>query len=150
VEDGRLSVLFNPTNQTDQRTMNESTEYLVISRGQWDPAVSREDIQIAIDQFYDWLQRRIDEGKMRSGERLGTQGKTVYHRKITDGPFGEAKEVIGGYWFIVAHSLEEAAAIAAENPCLKYGLVLEIRPLELQRASAFRHANETPPERKER
>lgn len=41
---------------------------------------------------------------------------------VIDGPFAEAKEVIGGYWFVVAGSLQEAAAVAAENPCLACGL----------------------------
>jgi hypothetical protein len=64
--------------------------------------------------------------------------------KVTDGPFAEAKEVIGGYWIIVARSLREAAGVAAQNPCVPYGLQFEIRPLESARASAFRVTNETP------
>ena len=56
---------------------------------------------------------------MKTGQRLVNEGKTVSRKKVvTDGPFGEAKEVIGGYWFIVAGSLDEAARIAAGNPCL--------------------------------
>jgi hypothetical protein len=61
----------------------------------------------------------------------------------TDGPFCEAKEVIGGYWIIVAASLREAAEFAAQNPCVAYGLQFEIRPLEAERASAYKVANET-------
>ena len=63
---------------------------------------------------------------------------------FTDGPFGETKEVIGGYWFILAGSLEEAARIAQGNPCLRCGLFYEIRPIELQRAVATALTNETP------
>src|SRR5215510_14220362 len=127
--------------------MNEQIslcEYLVISRGQWDKDVSREDIQNAIDQFYVWLGRLVDEGKMKPGQRLATTGKTVSRASVTDGPFGETKEIIGGYWFIVAGSLEEAAQIAAGNPCLKCGLFYEIRPIDPERASAFTVTNETP------
>jgi hypothetical protein len=124
-----------------------SSEYLVISRGQWDKHASPQDIQIAIDQFYVWLDRLVLEGKMKTGQRLGIGGKTVAKNNvITDGPYGEAKEVVGGYWFIVAGSLEEAANIAAGNPCLKYGLLLEIRPIDPERASAFEVTNETPAE----
>src|SRR5688572_33508167 len=102
------------------------SEYLVISRGQWDRELSPEEIQKAIDQFYVWLSRLVEEGKMKTGQRLGTEGKTVSGKGVvTDGPFGEAKEVIGGYWFIVASSLEEAVKIAAGNPCLKCGLFYE-------------------------
>jgi hypothetical protein len=66
---------------------------------------------------------------------------------VLDGPFAEAKEVIGGYWFFVAASLDEAAALAAQNPCLACGLSYEVRPLEPQRASAFALTSETPTRR---
>jgi hypothetical protein len=132
--------------------MNEKvspSEYLVISRGQWDKEISREEIQNAIDQFYVWLSRLVDEGKMKTGQRLASEGKTVSRKNVvTDGPFGEAKEVIGGYWFIMASSLDEAAKIAAENPCLKCGLFYEIRPIDPERASAFVVTTETPNESK--
>jgi hypothetical protein len=120
------------------------SEYLVISRGQWDKDVPREEIQNAIDQFYVWLGRLVDEGKMKTGQRLANTGKTVSKKNVTDGPFGETKEVIGGYWFIVAESLEEAAQIAAGNPCLNCGLFYEIRPIDPERASAFMVTTETP------
>jgi hypothetical protein len=113
-----------------------SSEYLVISRGQWETNLSQQQIQNAIDQFYVWLNRLVDQGKMKPGQRLGSQGRTVSRNKIaTDGPYGEAKEVIGGYWFIVADSLDDAAEIAAGNPCLKCGLFYEIRPIDPDRAS---------------
>lgn len=130
--------------------MNEPilrSEYLVISRGQWDKDAAPEDIQKAIDEFYVWLGRLVAEGKMKTGQRLGTGGKTVYRKNVvTDGPFGEGKEVVGGYWFILAENLEEAARIAGENPCIKHGLFYEIRPIEVERASAFKVTNETPGE----
>lgn len=123
-------------------------EYLVISRGQWDPARSPEEIQNAIDQFYLWLDQLVREGRMKTGQRLAVEGKTVTAQKITDGPFGEAKEVIGGYWFIVADSLAEAAEIARGNPCLACGLFYEIRPIDPQPATAFTVTNETPIDRR--
>lgn len=119
-------------------------EYLVISRGQWDKNRSPEEIQKAIDDFYVWLDRLVKEGKMKTGQRLGRAGKVVSLHSVTDGPFTETKEVIGGYWFILARSLDEAAKLAAGNPCLAFGLTYEIRPIELERASAYRETNETP------
>lgn len=111
-------------------------EFLVISRGQWDSTLSRNEKQNAIEQFYDWLDRLVDEGKMKRGQRLTYEGKTIARKSaITDGPFGEAKEVIGGYWFIIAHNLDEAAEIAKSNPCLDSGLLLEIRPIDPQVAT---------------
>jgi len=81
---------------------------------------------------------------MRPGQRLAREGKVVSRQGTLDGPFAEAKEVVGGYWLILAGSLDEAAAIAAENPCLDYGLMFEIRPIDPVRASAFALTNETP------
>jgi hypothetical protein len=124
---------------------NPSSEYLVLSRGQWDKDASPDQIQDAIDAFYNWHERLVGEGTMKGGQRLARGGRTVSGRKgVTDGPFGETKEVIGGYWFILAGSLDEAAAIAAGNPCLELGLFYEIRPTDPVRASAFALTNETP------
>lgn len=131
-------------------TPQSQSEYLVISRGQWDPARSPEEIQSAIDQFYRWLDGLVREGKMKTGQRLAVGGKTVTREKIIDGPFGETKEVIGGYWFIVADSLAEAAEIARGNPCLACGLFYEIRPIDPEPATAFTITNETPFERRSR
>jgi hypothetical protein len=112
-------------------------EYLIISRGQWDKTFSRDEIQNAIDQFYTWLDRMVNEGRMKRGQRLKYEGKTIVRQNMTtDGPFGESKEVIGGYWFILADNLDEAVQIAKGNPCLDYGLFLEIRPIDPQRATA--------------
>lgn len=120
------------------------SDYLLLSRGQWDRDKSPEEIQATIDRFYAWYERLLAEGKFKAGQRLATGTKLVSRSGVTDGPFTEAKEVIGGYWFIVATSLEEAASIAAQNPCLACGLSYEIRPIESVRASAYRNGNETP------
>jgi hypothetical protein len=126
---------------TDRTT---SHEYLVVSRGQWDKTLSKQQIQAAIDQFYAWYDRNVAAGTMRTGHRLTMEGRVVSKRGVTDGPFAETKEVIGGIWFIVANNLEEAAALAAENPCIACGLSFEIRPVEPARASAYVPGNETP------
>jgi hypothetical protein len=111
-------------------------EYLVISRGQWDKTFSRDEIQNTIDQFYTWLDLLVNEGKIKPGQRLAYEGKTIVRQNmITDGPFGESKEVIGGYWVILATDLDEAVQIAKGNPCLDCGMFLEIRPIDPQRAT---------------
>jgi hypothetical protein len=126
------------------------SEYLVISRGQWDEDKSPAEIQQAIDAFYVWHEQLVREGKMRSGQRLAKESMLVSKLGVIDGPFAETKEVIGGYWHFLASSLEEAAALAAQNPCLACGLSYEIRPIEMQRCSAFEDTNETPASRRAR
>ncbi len=125
-----------------------ASEFLVISRGKWDASASPQDIQGAIDAFYIWIDKLVADGKMKHGQRLGVGGKTVFKKGVvTDGPYGESKEIVGGYWFICAANLDEAAKLASGNPCLNYGLYLEIRPLDPEKASAFVVTNETPKEK---
>lgn len=119
-------------------------DYLVLSRGQWDENASPPEVQRAIDAFYVWYERNLALKRMKPGSRLAGDGKVVSRNSITDGPFAETKELIGGFWFIVAASLEDAAALAAENPCLAFGLTMEIRPLDGERATAVAITNETP------
>lgn len=124
---------------------DELSDYLVISRGQWDKDARPEDIQTAIDAFYLWIEDKVSAGRARHGSRLGRDGATVSRKVLlTDGPYGEAKEVVGGFWVLRARDLAEAAAMAAENPCMKHGLFYEVRPLDGERCSAFDITNETP------
>jgi len=119
-------------------------EFLLLSRGQWDADKTPEEIQGAIDAFYGWFDEQSAAGAMKAGSRLGTGCRLVTRDRVLDGPFTEAKEIIGGFWFIRADSLDEAARLASKNPCLACGLSFEIRPLEAERASAWRAGNETP------
>lgn len=122
-----------------------ASDYLVISRGQWHKDAAPEDIQHAIEAFYPWLEQNIAKGRMRTGSRLKREGATVSTSgTVVDGPYGETKELIGGYWTIIARSLTEAADLAAQNPCMRFGLFYEIRPLDPEIASAFVRAAETP------
>ncbi len=122
----------------------EKNEYLVISRGQWDADASPQNVQRAIDDFYVWIERHISQGTMKRGSRLQPEARMVSRASTTDGPFAETKELIGGFWFILADSLDQAAQLAAENPCKVYGLSYEIRPLDPEKAVASAIANETP------
>ena len=122
-----------------------SSDYLLLSRGQWDKASSKADIEAAIDKFYAWYEANIEKGSFKPGSRLTMDAALVTRDGIrTDGPFAEGKEVIGGYWIIVAESLAAASALASESPVLQHGIRYEIRPLESERGSAYRHTNETP------
>lgn len=123
-------------------------DFLVLSRGLWDEDKTTAQIQAAIDDFYVWYESLLAQGRIKPGQRLGREGRVVTRDAILDGPFAEAKEVVGGYWFIVAADLAEAAAIAAGNPCLACGLQVEVRPVDPERATASMLTNETPPARR--
>ena len=50
-------------------------------------------------------------------------------RVVTDGPFAETKEVLGGYYLVEAGSTDEAEAIAARIPSARLGGTVEVRPV---------------------
>src|SRR5690606_13410733 len=103
-------------------------DFLVISRGQWDAGASPEAIQSAIDGFYGWLDGHVAAGRMRGGSRLKSTGATVTRKGVvTDGPFGETKELIGGFWIVSAPTLEMAARLLADSPTVALGLFYEVR-----------------------
>ena len=133
-----------PVSSTSMKQAGALSEFLVLSRGHWEEHLSPDEIQAAIDDFYAWHERLVGEGTMRGGHRLKREGKRVSRHAVTDGPFSESKEVIGGYWHVLAGSLEEAAAIMAQNPTLACGLEFEIRPIDPARADARVASNETP------
>ena len=79
-----------------------------------------------------WVGRLMTQGRLQHGHPLGLEGRVVSGpggARIVDGPYAEAKEVIGGYICVTAANLDEAAAIGRECPGLRLGLVVEVRPI---------------------
>lgn len=145
VRDGRGSSCLASGNGLEDNNGMSDESFLVISRGKWDADAPKDEIEAAIGRFYEWLDGHIAAGRMSGGSRLKRDGAIVTRRGIvTDAPLTETKEVIGGYWFIHAPDLEAAARLVAENPCIAYGIELEIRPLDPERASVYALTNETP------
>jgi hypothetical protein len=86
--------------------------------------------QIA-DQWMAWFNRLKDENKCVAGNPLEREGKIVSgkNRVVSDGPFAESKETIGGYFLLKVGTLDEAVAIARECPGLPHGIRVEVRPI---------------------
>lgn len=83
-------------------------------------------------QWNDWADGLVARGQMKHGHPLGLTGRTVSGlrgERITDGPYAEAKEVVGGYIFLTVGNLDEATAIARQCPGLAQGLTVEVRPV---------------------
>lgn len=83
-------------------------------------------------RWNEWVDRLLAQGKLQHGCPLSTEGRVVSGRRgelVTDGPFAEATEVIGGYLFLNAASLEEATEITKECPSLALGCTVEVRPV---------------------
>ena len=111
-------------------------KYLCIQRSQYstEPAGERrETISPAqMDEMYakfNAWKEKFQENIVDMGGRLGG-GKTVTSEGATDGPFVEAKEVVGGYMIVSAESLEEAMEVARQCPgVVSPGSSVEVREI---------------------
>lgn len=91
--------------------------------------------QGAIMKEYRDFSKTINEsGHYRAGSQLHPVSKATTVRVrdgkklITDGPFAETKEQLGGYYLIEAENLDDAVALAARVPSARFGSI-EVRPL---------------------
>jgi hypothetical protein len=124
--------------------MSRKAEYMMILRNtDWDADLSIEEVAEAIDRYQAWFDRLAGDGTITGGRPLFGGGRVVSLGKdgaVTDGPFVESKEVVGGYIVILASSLEEAAAIARTFPPVQLGVGIEVRELAFQCPVSVRHA----------
>ena len=108
-------------------------EYMLIFRGtDWHKGLSPEQMQQVSARMMAWFAGLKEEGKALGGAPLERTGKVVSGkngRMISDGPFAESKEAIGGYFLLQLDSFEEAVAIAQQCPCLLHGAQVEVRPV---------------------
>jgi hypothetical protein len=86
------------------------------------------------DEYMEFTKSIVQAGQFKAGDRLKptSTASTVRVRNgkaaITDGPFAETREQLGGYYLIEAKNLDEATAIAARIPGAKIGSI-EVRPI---------------------
>jgi Uncharacterized protein conserved in bacteria len=94
-------------------------------------SLSPEQRQQLLDRWNAWYDGLAAAGKVQHGHPLEPEGRIVSARgeRVVDGPFAEAKEAIGGYFFLTVSSIEEATEIAKQCPSLSLGLVVEVRPV---------------------
>lgn len=83
-------------------------------------------------QWNDWYDSLATRGKVEHARPLGLTGRVVSGaggRSVVDGPYAEAKEVVGGYFFLKVANIDEATEIAKQCPGLPLGLTVEVRPV---------------------
>lgn len=95
------------------------------------PSLSPEQLQAMMKPWQDWMGGLAAQNKLvDSGNRLAPEGKVIKPGNIiTNGPYVEMKEAIGGYIIIRASSLEEAAELSKDCPILAVGGDVEVRML---------------------
>lgn len=90
--------------------------------------VSPEEMQKALEKYYAWTQKPFVVDSKRLADDAGKVVRgSGGAKRTTDGPYSEAKEVLGGYYTIEAANYDEAVSRAQDHPHLDYGGVLVIR-----------------------
>jgi hypothetical protein len=125
---------------------NEKQEYLLLLRGgnNWYKELSPEELQKVMAKVGAWFESLNAKGIVKGGQPLGAEGRIITGKGnnlvVSDGPFAESKETIGGYTIILASSLDEATEIAKGCPLLSGGTV-EVRPIA-EECPMMAHARE--------
>lgn len=108
-------------------------EYMLIFRHEDGQKVaSPEQVQVWMKQTMDWIGGIAAQNKFSGGNGLPfDEAKVVRHNKtVTNGPFGEIKETIGGYIVVKADNIEEAVEFAKGCPVLQgEGNTVEVRKI---------------------
>ena len=107
---------------------------LIRNDGDGKSALSPEQQQQFLKECMVYIQNLIKDGKLKGAQPLVREGKMISGRPGTfkDGPYNESKEIIVGYYHIIAKDMDEAIAIAQENPEFAYikGAKIEVRPIK--------------------
>lgn len=98
-------------------------------------AMSPDEMQRVIAQYQAWSTKMAQAGKLAGGEKLKDEGGKHLTAKggklvVRDGPFAEAKEVVGGYFLIDAKDYAEATALSSDCPHLALGGRIELREID--------------------
>lgn len=98
------------------------------------PQISPEQAQEVVRRFYEWTNNLKQRGQFVASARLApTEGRVLRAQGddllVTDGPYPESKEILGGYWIIEAASYDDALTIVGNHPHLAFGGTLELRQI---------------------
>lgn len=102
---------------------------------QWEaiPEAQRDGIMREYGEVVESLVERghyVAGGKLQSSQAATTVRGRNGKPTVTDGPFAETKEQLGGYHLIECRDLDEAISIARRIPTIPFGGAVEVRPLE--------------------
>jgi hypothetical protein len=108
-------------------------DFTFLYRGR-DTSASPEQMQQTMQKWRSWFKELAEKAHLKDiGHPLENAGKVVKGKQkaVTDGPFAEAKDVVGGFTLIQARDLEQAVEISKGCPILELGGSVEVRPIQV-------------------
>jgi hypothetical protein len=106
--------------------------FLFVYRGAGEKVarMTPEEKQQHMQRWEKWLAEGLQQGWLLDpGDGLTQEGRVVSARVVTDGPFVESKEVVGGFSIVQADTIDAAAQLARGCPAALVGGTVEVRPL---------------------
>jgi len=104
--------------------------FLFIYRGGSHREMTPDQMQQSMQKWGKWIGDAMQKGWMLDpGDGLDGEGRVVKGKVVTDGPFVEAKEMVGGFSIVQADSIDAAAEFAKGCPGLQNGGTVEVRRL---------------------
>ncbi|HSN17135.1 MAG TPA: YciI family protein [Gammaproteobacteria bacterium] len=106
-------------------------DFAFVYRG-WDASASPEEMQKTVDLWRAWFKELEASGHLKDpGLPLDKSGSVIKgaRKLVSDGPFAEAKDVVGGFTLITAQDLQQATDLARGCPILESGGSIEVRPV---------------------
>ncbi len=106
------------------------SEFLYLYRGGQRGRTPEQSQQI-MQKWLNWMKDLTASGNLKDpGQPLEGEGKVVNGKgTVTDGPFAEAKDLVGGFTLVEADTLARAAELARGCPILEVGGSVEVRPI---------------------
>ena len=110
-------------------------EFMLLLRSEGDhlSALSPQELQKHLEKVTKYIDDLTTAGRLKSAQPLEEQSIVISGAKgkLRDGPFNESKEVIIGYYLILARDIEEAVEIGKRNPNfdLDTPTLIEVRPI---------------------
>jgi hypothetical protein len=108
------------------------SEFVYLYRGGERMPGSPEQAQQQMQKWMGWLKELTDKGHVKDpGHPLERGGKLVTGKQkaVTDGPFAEAKDVVGGYTLVSASDLAQAVELTSGCPIFEVNGAVEVRPI---------------------
>ena len=95
-------------------------------------SMSPEEMQQMLQKWQNWISEGVRQGWMvEPGDGLKQEGRVINAKKVvSDGPFIEVKEMVGGFSIVQADTIDAAADLAKGCPIFLRGGSVEVRPLQ--------------------
>jgi len=105
-------------------------EFMLLMKGDDSAEISPDEMQQRMHDYMEWMKGIAGKGNYVAGQPLLPTGNHLTDREtvLTDGPFLEPKEIIGGYIILKAEHLDQATEIAKTCPLLRH-CEIYVRPL---------------------